>query len=68
MISTQVLIIGAGPVGMVSAIRLAQAGIHCVLVDKRLDRLDAPKAHAVNALLNVCPDSWSEKGVTSRFD
>jgi 2-polyprenyl-6-methoxyphenol hydroxylase-like FAD-dependent oxidoreductase len=55
MITTQVLIIGAGPVGMVSAISLAQAGIRCVMVDKRLDRLDAPKAHAVNArTLEIC--------------
>lgn len=52
---TQVLIVGAGPVGMVSAISLSQAGIHCVLVDKRLDRLDAPKAHAVNPrTLEIC--------------
>ena len=41
--------------GLVSALSLAQAGIHCVLVDRRLDRLDAPKAHAVNArTLEIC--------------
>ncbi len=55
MLSTQVLIIGAGPVGMVAALSLAQSGIRCVLVDKRLERLDAPKAHAVNArTLEIC--------------
>ncbi len=55
MISTQVLIIGAGPVGMVAALSLARSGIRCVLVDKRLERLDAPKAHAVNArTLEIC--------------
>ncbi len=55
MLSTQVLIIGAGPVGMVAALTLAQSGVKCVLVDKRLERLDAPKAHAVNArTLEIC--------------
>ncbi len=55
MLSTQVLIIGAGPVGMVAALSLAQSGIRCVLVDKRLERLDAPKAHAVNPrTLEIC--------------
>ena len=55
MSSTQVLIIGAGPVGMLTALSLSQAGIQCVLVDKRLERLDAPKAHAVNPrTLEIC--------------
>ena len=55
MLSTQVLIIGAGPVGMISALSLAQSGVSCVLVDKRLERLDAPKAHAVNPrTLEIC--------------
>ncbi|MEM9620749.1 MAG: FAD-dependent monooxygenase [Pseudomonadota bacterium] len=53
--STHVLIIGAGPVGMISALSLAQAGVPCILIDKRLDRLDAPKAHAVNPrTLEIC--------------
>lgn len=55
MQNTQVLIIGAGPVGMLAALSLAQAGIRCVIVEKRLDRLDAPKAHAVNPrTLEIC--------------
>lgn len=55
MLTTQVLIIGAGPVGMVAALSLAQSGVRCLLVDKRLERLDAPKAHAVNArTLEIC--------------
>ena len=55
MITTQVLIVGAGPAGMVCALSLAQAGIRCVLVDKRLERLAAPKAHAVNPrTLEIC--------------
>ena len=55
MLSTQVLIIGAGPVGMTAALSLGQSGVNCIVVDKRLDRLDAPKAHAVNPrTLEIC--------------
>lgn len=40
---------------MISAISLAQSGISCVLIDKRLERSDAPKAHAVNPrTLEIC--------------
>ncbi|MEM7098560.1 MAG: FAD-dependent monooxygenase [Pseudomonadota bacterium] len=52
---TQVLIIGAGPVGMISALCLANAGIDCILLDRHLNRLDAPKAHAINPRsLEIC--------------
>ncbi|MEZ5599041.1 MAG: FAD-dependent monooxygenase [Pseudomonadales bacterium] len=55
MLSTRVLIIGAGPVGLMSAISLDAAGIATVLVDRRLERLDAPRAHAVNPrTLEIC--------------
>ena len=55
MLSTQVLIIGAGPVGLLSAIVLDRLGISSVLVERRLDRLQAPKAHAVNPrTLEIC--------------
>ena len=40
---------------MLSAISLAKAGIECLVVEKRLSRLSAPKAHAVNArTLEIC--------------
>ena len=55
MNATQVLIIGAGPVGLISALTLAQSNINCLLVDRRETTLDAPKAHAVNArTLEIC--------------
>ncbi len=55
MLSTQVLIIGAGPVGLFAAISLNRLGISCALAERRLERLDAPKAHAVNPrTLELC--------------
>ena len=55
MPATQILIIGAGPVGMVSALCLARAGIECVLIDRHTQRLTAPKAHAINPRsLEIC--------------
>lgn len=48
-IHTDVLIVGAGPSGMVSALCLARAGIHSIIVE-RASKLSAhPKAHEVNA-------------------
>lgn len=55
MIQTDVLIIGAGPVGQLAALSLARNGSACVLADKRLERSAAPRAHAVNArTLEIC--------------
>ncbi len=50
-----VLIVGAGPVGQLAALLLSRQGIETVLVDRRTDTLDAPKAHAVNPrTLEIC--------------
>ena len=48
MISTPVLIIGAGPSGMVSALLLAKNGIPSVLVEKRAIPGKHPKAHEIS--------------------
>lgn len=54
-IETQVLIVGAGPVGQLAALLLARQGIASVLIDRRLARSTAPKAHAVNPrTLEIC--------------
>lgn len=51
----KVLIVGAGPVGQMAALMLAENGIASVLVDRRQETLTAPKAHAVNArTLEIC--------------
>ena len=55
MLETDVLIVGAGPVGMVAALSLARHGIPCLLVDRRFERSQAPRAHAVNPrTLEIC--------------
>ena len=48
MISTPVLIIGAGPSGMVSALLLAKNGIPSILVEKRATPGKHPKAHEIS--------------------
>jgi len=47
--------VGAGPVGQLAALLLAYHGISSVLIDKRLTKSTAPKAHAINArTLEIC--------------
>ncbi|MDO8422512.1 MAG: FAD-dependent monooxygenase, partial [Parvibaculum sp.] len=48
MTRTPVLIVGAGPVGQLSALLLAHHGIASRLIDRRPHPTSAPKAHAVN--------------------
>ena len=49
MQQTQVLIIGAGPVGLTLAIDLGQQGINCVLIDKKPGPEFLPKMERCNA-------------------
>ncbi len=48
-LDTEVLIIGAGPSGMVSALCLARAGISSIIVERAPGLSTHPKAHEVNA-------------------
>jgi 2-polyprenyl-6-methoxyphenol hydroxylase-like FAD-dependent oxidoreductase len=48
-IDVPVLIVGAGPVGMIAAILLARLGIASRIVERRQEPQRAPAAHAVNA-------------------
>jgi 2,4-dichlorophenol 6-monooxygenase len=47
--STTVLIIGGGPVGLLTALALARYGIESVVVERHARRLGLPKAHVMNA-------------------
>ncbi|KAJ2900058.1 hypothetical protein MKZ38_002676 [Zalerion maritima] len=50
-VKAPVLIVGGGPVGLLSAYMLSQLGIKSLLIEKYPERLAAPKAHA------LCPRS-----------
>jgi 2,4-dichlorophenol 6-monooxygenase len=57
MTSTElpVLIVGAGPTGLMASLLLEQQGIETRIVERRAGPLDAPAAHAVNArTLEIC--------------
>jgi 2,4-dichlorophenol 6-monooxygenase len=45
--STDVLIVGGGPVGLTLAGLLASAGVSCVVVERRADHIKAPSAHVL---------------------
>ena len=52
---TPVLIVGAGPAGMVAALTLSKFDIPSIVVDRRVERSHAPRAHAVNQrTMEIC--------------
>lgn len=54
-LETPVLIVGAGPAGQLAALLLSQQGIASTIVERRVERSTAPKAHAVNPrTLEIC--------------
>lgn len=46
---TSVLIVGSGPVGLLSAVLVARVGVPNVVIERHSHRLGQPKAHAINA-------------------
>jgi 2,4-dichlorophenol 6-monooxygenase len=55
MLKFPVLIVGAGPVGVMAAHMLSGLGVPSLVVERRLERSTAPKAHAVNSrTLEIC--------------
>jgi 2-polyprenyl-6-methoxyphenol hydroxylase-like FAD-dependent oxidoreductase len=49
------LIVGAGPVGLLTALLLAREGVRSLVIERHQSRLGAPKAHAVNPrTLEIC--------------
>ncbi len=54
-IETTVLIVGGGPVGLLGGQLLARRGVKVLIAEKYLQRLDSPKAHALNPRsLEIC--------------
>ena len=49
MLQTQVLIVGAGPVGLTLAIDLGQRGVHCILIERNQTSIQLPKMERCNA-------------------
>lgn len=48
-LSTPVLVVGAGPTGLIAALNLAQHGIECVLVDRNESVGEWPKMDLTNS-------------------
>ena len=46
--STDVLIVGGGPVGLALAVELGQRGVHAVLIERNLDVGQQPRAKTTN--------------------
>jgi len=49
MVNTDVLIVGAGPTGLMMACQLARLGVSCRIIDKQIDRAKESRAFAIQA-------------------
>src|SRR5215207_9586944 len=58
MIEVPVLIVGAGPAGLATAIELARRDVECVLIDRRTAPSPLPRANAVSTRAMELVRSW----------
>lgn len=65
---TSVLIVGAGPVGMMGAILLTQLGVNVRLIERRKAPSTAPAAHVVNArTFEICRLAGVDMGLIEKY-
>src|SRR5215207_3176916 len=61
---TDVLVVGAGPVGLMLACELGRRGVRCQIIDKRSERSDACKAIGIQPrTLEI----WEDLGVATKM-
>ncbi|MEM6858453.1 MAG: FAD-dependent monooxygenase [Pseudomonadota bacterium] len=54
-LNTDVLIVGAGPVGLISALLFERLGVSCMIVERREGLHTAPQAHVISSRsLEIC--------------
>jgi putative polyketide hydroxylase len=53
-----VLVIGAGPAGLATAIELGRRGVECLVVDRRLERSSLPRATTISLRSMELVRSW----------
>src|SRR6202140_4602848 len=49
VVETQVLIVGAGPVGLTLALDLGRRGVRCTLIERNTSTIELPKMERCNA-------------------
>ncbi|MGU3432520.1 FAD-dependent monooxygenase [Actinomycetes bacterium M1A6_2h] len=63
-IETPVLIVGAGPAGLTTALALARYGVECVVMEKYSGPAHTPRAHIVN---QRTVEIWRHLGIEERL-
>jgi 2-polyprenyl-6-methoxyphenol hydroxylase-like FAD-dependent oxidoreductase len=62
----EVLIIGAGPVGLSAALALGRAGVRCLVLERRNEFSRYPKANGVHARTMEIFREWGSSSQSGR--